>query len=91
VSFSINNSVGIYLERLWLEIAERNSLVKVGVINALERADGLRSGCVVGEIVWDWTEILTMSQRAQKGQDGYLDSIEYPNQLIRIYCCAYQA
>jgi hypothetical protein len=33
------------------------------MINALERADGLRSGGVVAEIVWDGTEILSMNQQ----------------------------
>jgi hypothetical protein len=54
--------VEIYLEGLGLEIAECNSLIKVGVVNALERADGLRSGGMIAEIVWDRTEILTLNQ-----------------------------
>ena len=56
----VQDSLEIHLERLGFEIAECNSLIKVGVINALERADCLRSGGVVAEIVWDWTEILTL-------------------------------
>jgi hypothetical protein len=62
-----------YLERFSFEIAECNGLVKVGVVNALERANSLRSGSVVTEIVWDGTEILTMDQQSKKGQDMYLD------------------
>jgi hypothetical protein len=41
----------IYLERFGFEVAECNGLVEVGVIYALERADGLRSGRMVAEIV----------------------------------------
>jgi hypothetical protein len=59
---------GIYLEGLRFEIAECNGLVEIGVINALERADGLRSGCMVAEIVWDRTEILAMNHHCQQGQ-----------------------
>ena len=52
----------IYFEGFGLEIAKCNSLVKVGMVYALERADGLRGGDVIAEIVWNGTEILTMDQ-----------------------------
>lgn len=53
----------IHLEGLGFEIAECNSLVKIGMIDALERPDGLRSCGVVAETVWDGTEILSMHQQ----------------------------
>lgn len=58
----VHRSVKINLEGLGFEIAKGNGLVIVGVIKALDRADGLRSGRVVAEIVWERTEILPMYQ-----------------------------
>jgi hypothetical protein len=58
----VQSLVETHLEGLSFEIAKCNSLIKVGVIYSLERADGLRSGGVVAKVVWDGTEILTMNQ-----------------------------
>ena len=47
--------VAAYLERLGLEITEGDRLIKVRVIDSLERADGLRSRGVIVEQVRERT------------------------------------
>lgn len=80
----------LYLEVLGFEVAKSYGLVEVGMVDALEGADGLRSGSVVAVVVWGGTEILSLNEEPKEGKKRYLGMMSLMDSFVWIGNKIYQ-